>query len=299
MTVLSRSKNAAVVPIASTLPGAKFGSTLVGCHRVCVGSGRALLLGPATDLWLGGPLLPLPSCSFLRAREGAMLISCWSSKGGAGTTVVAAALAITLAHAPGGRAVLADLAGDALAVLGLHDEPSRPGLAAWLGAGDEVPADGLARLEVPVRPGLTVLPRGRGPLDPLRAEVLAGLLAADHRPGVVDAGVVPVREGDGRGAGADGETALVLAAAATHSLLVLRPCYLALRRARSCPLRPSGVVLVREDGRALDEHDVEDALVVPVPPTVRVPPKIARAVDAGMLAAHLPRSLAHDLRSAA
>jgi hypothetical protein len=228
-----------------------------------------------------------------------VLISCWSSKGGAGTTVVAAALAISLANPPDGRAVLADLAGDALAVLGLHAELSRPGLAAWLGAGDEVPADGLARLEVPVRPGLTVLPRGRGPLDPARAEVLAGLLAADHRPVVVDAGVVPVREGDGRGAGADGETALVLAAAATHSLLVLRPCYLALRRAVSCPLRPSAVVLVREEGRALRETDVEDALGVPVTAIVRVTAKVARTVDSGMLASHLPRSLAHDLRSAA
>jgi len=38
---------------------------------------------------------------------------------------------------------------------------------------------------------------------------------------------------------------------------------------------------------------------VPVTATVRVTAKVARAVDAGMLASRLPRSLAHDLRSAA
>src|SRR4051794_24982427 len=73
-----------------------------------------------------------PVLLVLRAREVAVLISCWSSKGGAGTTVVAAALAITLARPPDGRAVLADLAGDALTVLGVGDDPTRPGLAAWL-----------------------------------------------------------------------------------------------------------------------------------------------------------------------
>jgi hypothetical protein len=227
-----------------------------------------------------------------------VLICCWSSKGGVGTTVVAAALAIKLAQ-EGGGVVLADLGGDVPAVLGLPSDDATPGLAGWLAAGIEVPADGLARLEVPVRSGLTMLPRGRGPLAPERAEVLAGVLAADPRPVVVDAGVVPVREGDGRGAGPDGETALVLAASATHSLLVLRPCYLALRRAVSSPLRPSGVVLVREVGRVLDGQDVEAVLGVPVIATVRVTEQIARAVDAGLLAAHLPRSLAHDLRKAA
>ena len=91
----------------------------------------------------------------------------------------------------------------------------------------------------------------------------------------------------------------MLAAGATHSLLVLRPCYLALRRAVSSPLRPSGVVLVREDGRALSELDIEAVLGVPVTARVRVSHAVARAVDAGLLAAHLPRSLSHDLRSAA
>jgi hypothetical protein len=85
---------------------------------------------------------------------------------------------------------------------------------------------------------------------------------------------------------------------ATPSLLVLRPCYLALRRAANHPLRPAGVVLVTEAGRALTRSDVEGVLGVPVRATVPVEPVVARAVDAGLLAARLPRSL-RALRSAA
>ena len=66
-----------------------------------------------------------------------MLLACWSVKGGSGTTVVAAALALLLAQRSPAGALLADLAGqeglggDGAAVLGL-DEPSSPGLAGWL-----------------------------------------------------------------------------------------------------------------------------------------------------------------------
>ncbi len=93
--------------------------------------------------------------------------------------------------------------------------------------------------------------------------------------------------------------ARALAAGAGRSLLVLRPCFLALRRAIDAPLRPSGVVLVAEDGRAITGGDVEDALGVPVLARVRVTDTVARAVDAGLLATHLPRTLIRDLRHAA
>ena len=53
--------------------------------------------------------------------------------------------------------------------------------------------------------------------------------------------------------------ALDIVAAATVSLLVVRPCFLALRRAVAAPVRPSGVVLVREPGRSLGRRDVEEA----------------------------------------
>ncbi|MGH9112671.1 MAG: cellulose synthase operon protein YhjQ/BcsQ, partial [Acidimicrobiales bacterium] len=104
-----------------------------------------------------------------------MLVACWSVKGGAGTTVVAASLALLLSRRLPQGVVLADMAGDAPAVLGLP-EPTSPGLTGWLAAGPDVPADGLARLEVDVTPQLALLPRGTGPLAPDRAGVLAAVL---------------------------------------------------------------------------------------------------------------------------
>ena len=90
-----------------------------------------------------------------------------------------------------------------------------------------------------------------------------------------------------------------LVAAAGHSLLVTRPCYLALRRAVATGVQPSGIVLVHEPGRALTARDVERSLGAPVVAELHYDPAVARAVDAGLLAARLPRSLAHSLKSAA
>lgn len=215
-----------------------------------------------------------------------MLVACWSSKGGSGTTVVAVSLAVLLARRTSEGALLADLAGDCPAALGLP-EPSGPGLAGWLGAGDEVPADALSRLEEPAGPGLSLVPRGSGALSPGRADVLTALLAADARPVVADCGAEP--------SGA----ALAVAAGATRCVLVTRACFLSLRRALSAPLRPSEIVLVTEPGRSLGRLDVEDCLGAPVVAEVAVDPKVARAVDSGLLATRLPRSLARELDRAA
>lgn len=216
-----------------------------------------------------------------------MVVSCWSAKGGSGTTVVAVSLALVLAARGGPGVLLVDLAGDVPAVLGMADPPG-PGLAAWTAAGVDVPADALARLEVPVRPGLDLLARGPGELVPARTDLLGALLATDHRAVVVDCGTL-----------AASSPALGVAAEATSSLLVTRPCYLALRRAVAAPIRPSATVLVTEPGRALDRHDVESVLGVPVAAEVPVDPGVARAVDAGLLASRLPRGLQRALRSAA
>jgi hypothetical protein len=172
-----------------------------------------------------------------------MLLACWSSKGGAGTTVVAASLAVLLGRGRADGALLVDLGGDAPAALGITD-PESPGLAGWLGAGADVPPDALHRLEVPVTDRLSLLPRGAGPLPAERGDVLARLLEADGRAVVADCGTDP-----------DG-VALAVAAAATRSLLVTRACFLALHRAVSSPLRPSAVVLLTEPGRALGRADV-------------------------------------------
>ena len=213
-----------------------------------------------------------------------MFAACWSVKGGSGTSVVAASLALVLART-GPGALLVDLAGDAPAVLG-QAEPSGPGVTDWLAAGTGVPADALARLEVRVADGLDLLPRGEGDLTPAaRVEVLAGLLASEPRSVVVDCGTCP----PGRaGPGAAVEAVL---AAASDRLLVTRACYLALRRIVASQGRPTGVVLVTEPGRALGRSDVEDVVGAPVVAEVPIEASVARAVDAGLLARRLPRAL--------
>lgn len=221
-----------------------------------------------------------------------MLISCWSVKGGSGTTVVTAGLALVLARSAAGPIRVADLAGDLPAVLGAP-EPAGPGLADWLAAGPDVPIDALDRLAVDAH-GLQVLPWGSesAPLAPGEAaaagERLALALAASTAA-VVDCGSRI------DAAGPQAEARRALAASASLSLLVLRPCYLALRRAAAAPLRPSGVILVGEPERALGRRDVEDVLGVPVRAVVPHDRAVARAVDAGLFGRRVPRGLERAL----
>ena len=224
-----------------------------------------------------------------------MFLSFWSVKGGSGTTVVAVAKALELARSEPDGVLLVDLAGDAAAVLGCP-EPDGPGISEWLSRGPSVPPDGLARLERPVATGLTTIGWGHTPVGPAeveRAQVLAALLAADVRPVLVDCGLV---HDDGS---PPDDIRAVFACAATHSWLVTRSCYLSLRRATRAAHRPSGVVLVREPGRALDATDIEHILEVPVVCEVEWDPAIARAVDGGLLARRLPRALGHAVRRVA
>ncbi len=232
-----------------------------------------------------------------------MLIACWSPKGGTGTTVVSCGLGLVLSRSGSsgrpmsGRSsagvLVADLSGDVPAVLGVPTSRA-PGLGDWLAAGADVPADALARLEIEAGPGLRLLTWGEAPPSVAtaagsseRGELLAAALAANGRPVVVDCG------------SAASGAALAVAAAADLSLLVLRPCYLALRRALAAPIRPAGIVLVNEPGRALSRRDVEDVLGIPVRAEIAYEESIARAVDAGLLGTRIPRTLERALREAA
>jgi hypothetical protein len=78
------------------------------------------------------------------------------------------------------------------------------------------------------------------------------------------------------------------------TLLVIRPCYLALRRALNLGLcaAASGVVVVTEPGRALGCEDVAAVTGLPVIATIPLRADIARVVDAGVLADRLPNPLA-------
>lgn len=218
-----------------------------------------------------------------------MLTACWSVKGGSGTTVVAASLTLALARA-GRQVIAADFGGDLPVALGLAC-PQGPGLRDWVAAGVDVPADALERIAVHDASGITVVPRGDAPCasaDPTAATRLVDALRAlpPVAPIVADCGT------------AADPVAQAFVAAADRSLLVMRPCYLAMRRAVAAP-RPSGVVLVNEVGRALSASDIEDVLGVPVVAVIDWDPAVAKAVDCGMLQSTLPRRVQHALRGVA
>jgi hypothetical protein len=77
------------------------------------------------------------------------------------------------------------------------------------------------------------------------------------------------------------------------SVLVIRPCYLALRQALRTGVTADacGIVLVTEPGRTLDSDDVAAVTGLPVIATVPLRADVARAVDARVLADRLPEAL--------
>jgi MinD-like ATPase involved in chromosome partitioning or flagellar assembly len=215
-----------------------------------------------------------------------VLFALWSPKGGSGTSVIAATCALVLAR-DGDGARLADIGGDQPAIFGLAADPET-GIVDWLATGPEAPADALERLAVTVAAGVALIPRGSSDrsLAPLPAAESGAALAVALRDGpvptIVDAGL------------ATAPAARALVEVADVSVVVLRGCYLALRRAVHSPLlaRATGIVLVEEGGRSLGPSEVRDVVDRPVLARVPVRPPIARAVDAGVLAARLPDALA-------
>ena len=213
------------------------------------------------------------------------MVVCWSVKGGVGTSVVSVAMAVASARRT--DTLLIDLGGDLPAMLGLA-EPDGPGFCEWLGA-DAVGVEAIGRLEHEAGTRLRMVHRGRSSLDgAARAATAAAALAADARAVVVDAGRFGLDDAADR-------VRRALLEGATRSILVLRPCYLALRRALAAPVRPDGIVLLSEPGRAISRTDVSDVLGRPVLAEIPIDPSIARAVDAGLLASRLPDGLARAL----
>ena len=222
-----------------------------------------------------------------------MVIACWSVKGGSGATVVATTIAALAGRRDGGAALLVDLVGDAPTVLGVP-EPEGPGVADWLAAGDAVGVAAIGRLARPVADGIELVARGRRAVAGVeRARLLAAHLQGLDRPVVIDVGALDASAADD----GDGARRAVLDGA-DRSWLVIRPCFLSLRRALAVARRPDGIVLVEEEGRALGRTDVEDVLGAPVIATVPVDPAVARAVDAGLLVARLPATIGRPLAAA-
>ncbi len=210
-----------------------------------------------------------------------MIIWCWSVKGGVGTSVVAAAIALRMAR--NGRDVtLVDLDGDQPELLGLVRPvaPSEPGISDWVAAGEGVPADAIGRLLEEVVHRLRLLRTGSVPLagadrDRLRLalDVLAG-----SGPVVVDAGL-------------DLDCIRSDLGEPHRSVCVLRPCFLAISRVQRAAGSIDHVILVTEPGRALRSSDIAAAVGATRIDRIAWDPRVARAVDAGTMAGVLPMPL--------
>ncbi len=239
---------------------------------------------------MGSFPLPSPGPVFTRPtrrnrREGVLpLLTIWSPKGGSGTSVVAATCALVLARSRNTR--LVDLAGDQPAILGLGTEPIS-GVADWLAIGPTAPTEALDRLAIDVAPNLTLLARGSVPslLAPDALAEAGAALGVALRDGevstVVDAGL------------ADTPASRALLEVSDVSIIVIRECYLALRRAVRMPLvgRAAGIFLVTDGTRSLGAREVSDVLGRSVVASVPVRDGIARAVDAGSLPSRIPEPL--------
>ncbi len=201
-------------------------------------------------------------------------IAFYAAKGGVGTSVVSAAVALLAAqHQP---TLLVDLAGDQPMIFG--SVPPKASLSDWFRTDSPHP-DSLTRLEHKVGDNLylTAVDRPGCLPRPDRLRTLAQILGAERRNVVVDLG-------------RRAQVGVSLVQASDHCHLVTRPCYLALRAAMGGP-KPDGVVLISEKGRSLQRADVSRALGCGVVAELAVDPVVARAVDAGLLATRFPRSL--------
>ena len=208
------------------------------------------------------------------------MIVCWSLKGGSGTTVVSAALALTLAQRNNAVVRIVDLAGDIPSALGIA-EPSGEGVINWL----QQQREPIQSLQIPVTARVSLIPRGNGSLmhhdiTSEHCNTLAAELDTSNELTVVDAGSGHIPQ---------------LINNATTSLLVIRPCYLALRKAAHLSVKPHGIVLIYEPGRSLGKRDVESVVGAPVLVELPLDPTIARCVDAGLLASRIPTMLSQHL----
>jgi cellulose biosynthesis protein BcsQ len=226
-----------------------------------------------------------------------MITTCWSVKGGSGTTVVAAGLAVLAAKRTTSVLVI-DLGLDIGSVLGVaapltgHTPNTETGLglADWLAADPSVGPEALARLTMnsdgPSHQAVSILASGRCALPAtfethLDQRLDQALAWADTQfdDVFIDAGT------------ANSPLARRCVVVAHRSLLVIRPCYLSLRLAIESTLPAHSAIVVSTDGRTLDAHDVASVLGVPVDAQVPFDPEIARLVDSGLFGQRVPRSV--------
>lgn len=207
----------------------------------------------------------------------------WSARGGAGTSVVAAGTALA-ARRP---ATIIDLAGDQPAVLGV-DESAGQGITDWLAS--NAPLDALDRLATPIGPQLRLVHRGAAAPAAnaaTRWNALAAAVASLSHLVVVDAGAHPPAALCPE-FGSPPRDGMV-------DIAVTRLGFLELRSLAALDTPPSGLVVVNDELHAHTPADASAVTGAPVLAVVASDPKIARAVDAGVLTARPPRALTQPL----
>lgn len=199
-----------------------------------------------------------------------------SPKGGTGTSVVAASLAIVSSSSS--PTLLVDLAGDQAAILGLPQPPI--GLSDWANGMTYREFDEIVSL---CHDNLYLAPTGTFDFETLNANAWDKLLRAlslKHSEGcniIVDLGRADIP--------------LALRKIVDTCYLVTRPCYLALRRAVDLETAFSGVIVVNEPDRVLTSRDVESVLKLKCVAEIPYTSEISRRVDSGLLKSRLPMAL--------
>lgn len=190
-----------------------------------------------------------------------------SPKGGNGTTVTAASFALLSAQR-GTSTILIDLCGDIPATLGLA-EPSGPGINDWLGETCVQSFSTHLQECALVQDNLMVVHRGSLFVEgqPRWNEFADALRELPHDV-VIDAGTTFVPDH--------------VRSAMTCTTMVTKACYLSLRRATNLA-RPTNVIVIKEEARALTSRDVSQVLGAPVIAEIPYQSAISRTVDAGLL----------------
>jgi hypothetical protein len=196
--------------------------------------------------------------SLIHELENHMIITVSSPKPGNGVTVTAALLALTASATQ--HTTIMDLAGDQLSALG-------------------VTAVGQRQIEVTAQ--LTVIDATTDTTPEQHQQIVD--CEAQGALVIVDAGRAdhPIHD---------------LLDTDTRRVWVMRCCYLTLRRAVAAAYRPDEIIVIGEPQRALNQRDIERAVGVNVTTVIDLDPGVARAVDAGLLAARLPRDAGARLR---
>ena len=199
-----------------------------------------------------------------------------SPKGGTGTSVVAASLAIVSSSSS--PTLLVDLSGDQAAILGLPQPPI--GLSDWANGMTYREFDEIISL---CHDNLYLAPTGTFDFETLNGNAWDKLLRAlslKHSEGcniIVDLGRADIP--------------LALRKIVDTCYLVTRPCYLALRRAVDLETAFSGVIVVNEPDRVLTSRDVESVLKLKCVAEIPYTSEISRRVDSGLLKSRLPMAL--------